>query len=306
MRLQGDGPIACCWACNLYKQEVKKANQSYIQEEPMLRKLLVVSIVLGMLFLAYTPALAISYGEFDGTDHPNVGSIVLKWNETLYQWCSGTLISDRVFMTASHCTAPMDDALVRYEDSQFYVTFDPIINFESTLIEVNPGDWHTNPAYLEARGANDTGDVAVIVLPEAPADITPAQLPTLGLLDELKAEHLLNSTLFTAVGYGTVRETNHKANQSILDNYDRNRVDQEFLSLTDAWLTNSMNLATGNGGTCYGDSGGPHFIHLDGVETEIVVSVTVTGDAVCKATDKTYRVDTEAARNFLSGFVSLP
>lgn len=272
----------------------------------MLRKLLVVSIILGMLFLAYTPALAISYGEFDGTDHPNVGSIVLLWEGTYYQWCSGTLISDNVFLTASHCTAPMDDALVRYEGSQFYVTFDPTISFESTFIEVNPGDWHTNPAYLDAKNANDPGDVAVIELEDPPDGITPATLPTLGLLDELKVEHLLNSTLFTAVGYGTVRETNHKANQSILENFDRNQVEQEFLSLTNAWLTNSMNLATGNGGTCYGDSGGPHFIHLDGEETDIVVSVTVKGDAVCKATDKTYRIDTEAALSFLSGFVSLP
>ncbi len=67
-----------------------------------------------------------------------------------------------------------------------------------------------------------------------------------------------------------------------------------------------MNLATGNGGTCYGDSGGPHFLHQDGLETNIVVAVTVTGDANCKATDKDYRVDTVAARTFLSEFVSLP
>jgi hypothetical protein len=147
--------------------------------------------------------------------------------------------------------------------------------------------------------------VAVIVLDAAPG-IAHANLPTLGLLDELKKDHLLNDTLFTAVGYGTVRETNHTGWQGILDNLDRNRVDQEFLSLTGAWLTNSMNLATGNGGTCYGDSGGPHFIHLNGVETNIVVSVTVTGDANCKATDKTYRVDTEAARNFLKDYVTLP
>ena len=90
------------------------------------------------------------------------------------------------------------------------------------------------------------------------------------------------------------------------DNLDRNRVDQEFLSLTNAWLTLSMNSATDNGGTCYGDSGGPHFIHLNGVETNIVASVTVTGDAPCVATDKTYRTDTTAAREFLSQFVTLP
>ena len=68
----------------------------------------------------------------------------------------------------------------------------------------------------------------------------------------------------------------------------------------------SMNLSTGNGGTCYGDSGGPHFIHLNGEETDIVVAVTVTGDANCLATDKDYRTDTPQAREFCPQFVTLP
>ncbi len=67
-----------------------------------------------------------------------------------------------------------------------------------------------------------------------------------------------------------------------------------------------MTPATGDGGTCYGDSGGPHFIWIDGVETNIVASITVTGDAQCKALDTTYRMDTEAARDFLGGFLTLP
>jgi secreted trypsin-like serine protease len=92
----------------------------------------------------------------------------------------------------------------------------------------------------------------------------------------------------------------------ILDNLDRNRVEQGFLSLTKAWLTLAMTQANGNGGTCYGDSGGPHFIHLNGQETNIVVSLTVLGDAPCVATDKTYRTDTPAARAFLANFVTLP
>ena len=61
-----------------------------------------------------------------------------------------------------------------------------------------------------------------------------------------------------------------------------------------------MNVATGNGGTCYGDSGGPHFVG------DTVVSITVTGDSMCKATDKTYRVDTPWAQEFLSQFVTIP
>ncbi len=78
------------------------------------------------------------------------------------------------------------------------------------------------------------------------------------------------------------------------------------MALTPAWLTISMNPSTGSGGSCYGDSGGPHFIHLDGVETNIVAAVTVIGDAPCKATDVTYRTDTESARNFLADYVDLP
>jgi hypothetical protein len=151
----------------------------------------------------------------------------------------------------------------------------------------------------------DLHDVAVIVLDQAPG-ITPAQLPTAGLLDQLKDDGTLKDTLFTAVGYGTIRVTNTGGPAGILDNVDRNRADQEFLSLTKAWITLSMNLATGNGGTCFGDSGGPHFIHLNGSETDITVAVTVTGDAQCVATDKDYRLDTESARSFLGNFVTLP
>jgi hypothetical protein len=117
---------------------------------------------------------------------------------------------------------------------------------------------------------------------------------------------VLKDTRFTAVGYGTVRDTMRTGFQGILDNLDRNRAEQGFLSLTKAWLTLPMTAPTGDGGTCYGDSGGPHFIHLDGVETDIVASITVTGDAPCKATDKTYRMDTESARSFLGEYVELP
>jgi secreted trypsin-like serine protease len=267
------------------------------------RRFITLTTVLALLFIFVLPALAITYGEPDGNAHPFVGSMVLSVpGEGLFQWCSGTLISENVFLTASHCTAPIDATLASIPGAELLVTFDPTIDESSTFYS---GTWYTNPNYLAGSGASDTGDVAVIVLDESPG-IVPASLPTVGLLDELQANHTLNDTLFTAVGYGTVRVTNRTGFQGILDNVDRNRVEQGFLSLTRAWMTLSMNLSTGNGGTCYGDSGGPHFIHLDGVETDIVASITVTGDAPCKATDKTYRIDTESARSFLAGFVSLP
>jgi hypothetical protein len=55
-----------------------------------------------------------------------------------------------------------------------------------------------------------------------------------------------------------------------------------------------------------GDSGGPHFLGAGADETNIVVSVTVTGDVWCKATDATYRLDTDSARSFLDDYVTLP
>jgi secreted trypsin-like serine protease len=89
-------------------------------------------------------------------------------------------------------------------------------------------------------------------------------------------------------------------------NFDRNYVEQRFRALTKAWVQLSMVNTKGQpgGGTCYGDSGGPHFITQNGVD--VVVSVTVTGDAPCVALDTTYRTDTPVARSFLGEFVTLP
>lgn len=269
----------------------------------MVRKIFFVCMVLLLTFVMTVPARAISYGELDGDSHPNVGSMVAKVGAEYYQWCSGTLIAPQVFLTASHCTAPVDSFLAANPGAEMLVTFDSQITPSSTFYT---GEWITNPAYLLAHGADDPGDVAVILLDDEPTGITPAQLPTAGLLDLLKDKHVLNDTLFTAVGYGTVRDTKQKAWQSLLDNKYRNQVNQGFLSLTDAWITLSMNQATGNGGTCYGDSGGPHFVHLYGVETNIVAAITVTGDAQCKATDKDYRMDSQSARSFLAQYVTLP
>lgn len=269
----------------------------------MLRKMFTISILLALLLVWTSPAFAITFGQPDGNAHPEVGSMVAKTADgTLYQFCSGTLIASKIFLTASHCTAGGYSFIARHPGAQMYVTFDPTISAGSTLYS---GQMVTNPAY-GGGGENDPNDVAVILLDENPG-ITPAQLPTAGLLDTLQDEHLLKDSKATAVGYGTVRDTNQKGWQSILDNVDRNKVDQTFQSLTDAWITYSMNPATDNGGTCYGDSGGPHFIWQNGAETNIVVAITVTGDAQCKSTDKDYRMDTVSARSFLSQFdLTLP
>src|SRR5699024_3350173 len=130
-----------------------------------------------------------------------------------------------------------------------------------------------NPNYNRFQGKggmSDPGDIAVMVLDESPG-IAWAQLPSAGLLDHLAASRTLRHTTFTAVGYGTVRDSMTLGGAGIAENVDRNRVDQIFSSLTKSWITLSMVNTPGrqSGGTCYGDSGGPHFVHFNGVETNI-------------------------------------
>ena len=68
-----------------------------------------------------------------------------------------------------------------------------------------------------------------------------------------------------------------------------------------------MNPLKGSGGTCFGDSGGPHFAGTGGqTYPGKVVALTVTGDAACRSTDVDYRLDTASARAFLGDFVNLP
>jgi hypothetical protein len=64
-----------------------------------------------------------------------------------------------------------------------------------------------------------------------------------------------------------------------------------------------QNSATGEGGDCYGDSGGPKFIKGD---NSTIYAIVITGDVYCRATTWDYRVDTPNARAFLGQFVTLP
>lgn len=263
--------------------------------------LLITMMLIAMLGVA--PTSAITNGTEDGEDHPNVGAIVLQIPDVgVIQGCSGTLLEGGWFLTASHCLAPIEGALDKYPGSWFSVTFDEFITEDGTFYNVS--SYKIHPEFGKP-GRNDTHDVGLIKLDRVPS-ISPAVLPTAGQLDELKAQHALKDTTFTAVGYGAVRETQQGAFASILPNVDgsRDRADQGFHSLTGAWLNLPMTPATGDGGTCYGDSGGPHFIWLDDEETNIVASITVTGDITCKALDKTYRMDTAATLAFLDGIMN--
>ncbi|MDR5682463.1 MAG: trypsin-like serine protease [Armatimonadota bacterium] len=244
----------------------------------------------------------ITYGTPDDDGHPFVGALVAEWRQAGKKdiLCSGTLISQNVFLTAAHCTAFLESRGI----TQVWVTF--VSRYDETTPEsaLQSGTMHTNPNYTFRQ--DDPGDIAVVVLDAPVGGIAPAALPAAGLLDLLNDKNGLRGKKFTAVGYGVQEPQLGGGPPTFPFSGERRRSVSEFRSLQPAWLTLSQNAHTGDGGTCYGDSGGPNFLGAGADETNIVAAITVTGDAMCLATNKTHRVDTPAARAFLANFVTLP
>jgi secreted trypsin-like serine protease len=231
-----------------------------------------------------TPADAITYGLLDGNAHPNVGGLVAatQYSDGTWLYCSGTLISPTVVLTAAHCDD--DGTRVRVTFDTAYVDGDVVY----------AGTFHAHPDYNHSM--SDPNDIAVIVLDTAVDGIAPAQLPTAGSLSKPDKDQQ-----FVSVGYGAYEVVQGQGKTLLYD--DVRRVATGTLnSVNPAWLRISMNPSHGDGGTCYGDSGGPNFLGT----SSIVAGVTVTGDMWCRSTNVVYRTDTPSARTFLDEFVALP
>lgn len=233
---------------------------------------------------------AITYGVPDGNGHPEVGALLAPqaYSDGTWAACSGTLISSRVFLTAAHCDLGV---------SHVKVTFDS--SYDSGSGTTYSGTWHADPGYRKAQG--DPHDIAVVVLDSELTSIAPARLPKAGSLSKLSGDQK-----FTPVGYGAQSVTSGPGGKTFHYADIRYVTIGTLNSITPAWLRISQNPSTGNGGTCYGDSGGPNFLGAGSAETNIVAGTTITGDTPCRSTNVDYRLDTASARAFLGQYVTLP
>jgi hypothetical protein len=263
----------------------------------MKKKLVVLIAVLILVAITAIPAAAITWGQPD-TEHTNVGAMVVDWpGYGPWQVCSGTLIHPRVFLTAGHCTEGWEGTGVE----TFWVNFDQYALKEKTLLEVT--DVITHPDYWWGPTSNPH-DLGVLILKKPVKRIEPAKLPEAGFLDSLKEAGLLdqesNRGKFTLVGYGG--SLDWPPPDITYDDLRQFSI-SEYRALLKSWLRMSQNQATEDGGTCFGDSGGPAFwTEPDG--SEILVGVTSWGDANCVASAFNYRVDIPDTLDFIADVIA--
>ena len=181
--------------------------------------------------------------------------------------CSGVLVAPTVFLTAGHCGA---------DGARVSVSFDSKLTSGWSLLG---GTLEVDPT----KGA----DLAVVVL-DAPARVAPATLPAAD-----SAGSLAKGALVTSVGYGYSGWT---ADGSFVYDGLRHAASSPVTKVSKSMLS----LSTSTAGPCLGDSGGPQ------LWGSTVLSLTSSGSKDCSGKAEGYRLDTQPARAFLSGFVTLP
>jgi V8-like Glu-specific endopeptidase len=193
----------------------------------------------------------ITNGKVD-TGHPSVG----KLYESGQGICTATLIGAKTVLCAAHCITSSASAYSFVVGGKTYA---------AQSVTVHPS-W--NGSYNNGEGKND---LSVIILKTAPT-VTPTPITTTAPFA---------GQVVTLVGYGVTSDN--------VDDYGTKRIAHNVItSLASTVIYWDPGQGTYQGqSTCYGDSGGPAFATVNGVEVQ--VGITSGGSEPC---DTGYSWDT--------------
>lgn len=189
--------------------------------------------------------------------------------------CSGTMIDDRVYLTAGHCIETL---------SASHYTI-----YGGTNLNANEPDWQRNAAsvhrhpQLVLTNSNIDHDIGIVVL----ADDAPVK-PYRWLAEDEDGIYT-EGTLFEAVGYGVTG-----------GNGGGDGIKRSVQLSIEAVYSNVFEYGGSNYNTCSGDSGGPAIAEVDGYLT--VIGVVSYGDQNCEYYGADMRTDDNRA--FIEGFAS--
>ncbi len=302
----------------------------------MKRTLLILAAIVALIAVAIPAAAITRGGAPDDGEHPFVGIMVAYANEKapllgdvdesgvieddeLFQvplWrCSGTLISETVFVTAGHCSendgswdgeGPTYDGLVGiwFDELEADVRGNGYFFYEEATYT---GVRDTHPLY--DPGAFYLYDLGVVTLDGAGNTSVSefGELPDAGDVDELKKGR--RGDTIEAVGYG-VQRTNPALDRKNQEEraLDRRKADLMIVNrkgvagIGPIPDSNSIVLSgdAKNGGTCFGDSGGPLFIN----DSNVIAAVTSFGlNPSCGGVGGGFRIDRDLELGWINSFL---
>jgi V8-like Glu-specific endopeptidase len=216
-------------------------------------------------------------GETDTGDPSVVAVYAQQVGATSGFLCTGSVIAPTVVLTAAHCVSPSETGA----DARFVVLTAANINQRGGQ-QLAVKEVHANPRW-SARNLEGGHDEGIVIL-AAPTSLAPLPFNRRALASSATGAAL------RIVGYG------------LDDGVDQTGAGVKRQALTKLGSISNALIEVGDRrkGTCNGDSGGPAFMKLGGVET--IVGTTSYGDETCSDGGFDARVDVDL--DFIEPFLA--